>query len=932
MSYRDTLNLPNTEFPMRANLAKREPDVRKYWAEINLYQALRADKEGCETFLLHDGPPYANGDIHVGHALNKIIKDIIIKSKNLSGFDTPFVPGWDCHGLPVELQVEKKQGKKLSSEVFRQACREYAQSQVELQKSSFCELGVVADWEQPYRTMDFTYEANTIRALADMLEAGFVVPGYKPVHWCLDCQSALAEAEVEYQEKTSQAVDVSFMVVDPQSLYESLGLSTSLGLSIPIWTTTVWTLPANEAVALHPDLIYSMVKTKHATEEKLYLLAKDLVEIVLERWQINEYEILAEHLGQAFNNVMLQHPFNQRQVPVLMATHVTTEAGTGAVHTAPGHGEDDYHAGLSHQLPVRSAVSGNGCYVDDVLGFAGQHINKAMPAIIDKMQEFGTLIHKHSQKHSYPHCWRHKSPVIFRATPQWFVPMEQQGLRGKLLASIKAVEWQPQWGELRMTRMLESRPDWCISRQRQWGTPLALFVHKSTQALHPDMPKIMRHVAAKVQEHGIEAWHTMDSHALLGSDAEHYEKVMDILDVWFDSGVSHFGVLKKRDELHKPADLYLEGSDQYRGWFQTSLITSIVLDSHAPYRSVLTHGFVVDGQGRKMSKSLGNVVSPKTIIKQQGADILRLWVAGTDYRNDVAVSDEILLRVGEAYRRIRNSARYLLSNLYDFTPDHVLPLEQLLSFDRWVMDKAHQLQERIIEAYENYQLHLVYQHVHQFCSVELGSLYLDITKDRQYTCPADSIARRSSQTAMYHLLHALVRWIAPILSHTAEELWRYMPGNTQSSALLTRWYDGLASLQDGALSREGWVAVMAIREVIYKSLEAMRKEGHLRAGLEAHVFLYADDATLSLLAPLVDEFHFILITSKFSLAPLNEAPMNAQNTDLAGVKVLVEKLNDPKCERCWHLRTDVGEDELHPSLCARCIANLRFDGEKRVLA
>ncbi|AFI84160.1 isoleucine--tRNA ligase [Methylophaga nitratireducenticrescens] len=930
--YKQTLNLPATDFPMKAGLPNREPVMLKRWQEQDLYQQLRQKNQNKPKFILHDGPPYANGEIHIGHAVNKILKDIILKSKTLSGFDTPYVPGWDCHGLPIELNVEKKVGKpgvKVSPAEFRQACREYAAKQVDGQREDFKRLGVLADWDNPYLTMDFQFEADIIRTLGEIIENGHLHKGVKPVHWCVDCGSALAEAEVEYEDKTSPAIDVRFPLVDVAAFDKACPNNGSGAVSIAIWTTTPWTLPANQAVCLHPELDYVVVQCDN---ERL-VLAEALYEKALERYQLTG-EVIARCKGAMLEGLQLQHPFYDRKVPVILGDHVTTDAGTGAVHTAPGHGQDDYIVGLKYKLEVDNPVGGNGVFLPDTPVFAGESVFKANPQVIDLLKEKSALLCHIDIRHSYPHCWRHKTPIIFRATPQWFVSMNQNGLRDQAMQAIATTKWMPDWGQKRIENMVSGRPDWCISRQRTWGVPIPLFVHQQSGELHPDSLALIEKVALAVEQQGIDAWFDMDASDLIGADAENYFKVTDTLDVWFDSGVSHACVLTRRDDLQRPADLYLEGSDQHRGWFQSSLLTSVATTGKAPYKAVLTHGFTVDAEGKKMSKSKGNTVSPQKVVNNLGADIIRLWVAATDYSAEMTVSDEILKRTADSYRRIRNTARYLLSNLNDFDPaSNLVVTEKLLPLDRWVLDRAYHLQLEILAAYESYQFHLIYQKVHNFCANELGSAYLDITKDRQYTMPADSLGRRSSQTAMYHILEALSRWIAPILSFTADELWEFIPGQRNASVLLNDWYQSLEPLsQDSALSMADWQQLFSVREAVAKELENKRNQGEVKGGLTAEVNLYAEDKLLEVLNKVGDELKFVLITSSAKRFVMADKPERAIHTSLTDLAVDIQASANARCERCWHQTEDVGSHTDHPELCGRCVENVDGDGETRRFA
>lgn len=930
--YKQTLNLPATSFPMKAGLPNREPQTLKHWQDIDLYKKLRENAKGRPLFVLHDGPPYANGDIHIGHAVNKILKDIIIKSKTLSGFDAPYVPGWDCHGLPIELNVEKKVGKpgvKVSAKEFRDACRQYAAKQVDGQREDFKRLGVLGEWDNPYLTMDFAFEADIIRTLGQVIKQGHLHKGVKPVHWCVDCGSALAEAEVEYEDKTSPAIDVRFKAVDNAAFETACDVKGAGDISVPIWTTTPWTLPANQAVALNPELTYVLLQCDN---ERL-LLAEALYESALERYG-KTGEVLVRLKGEKLEGVLLQHPFYDRQVPVILGDHVTSDGGTGAVHTAPGHGQDDYTVGLKYNLEVDNPVGSNGCFLEGTPVFAGESVFKANPHVIELLKEKGALLAYVDIQHSYPHCWRHKTPIIFRATPQWFVSMDQNGLRQAAMKAIADTDWMPDWGQKRIENMVEGRPDWCVSRQRTWGVPIPLFVNKQSGELHPETNKLIEQVAEKVDADGIDVWFEMDAETLLGAEAADYDKVTDTLDVWFDSGVSHACVLARRDYLNRPADLYLEGSDQHRGWFQSSLLTSVATTHAAPYKAVLTHGFTVDAQGKKMSKSKGNVVAPQKVIKNLGADIIRLWVAATDYSGEMHVSDEILKRTADSYRRIRNTARYLLSNLNDFDPTaNVVDVDKMLPLDRWALDRAYQVQTDILKAYDSYQFHSIYQKVHNFCANEMGSLYLDITKDRQYTMAEDSLARRSSQTAMFHILEALVRWIAPILSFTADELWSHLPGERNESVLLNSWYEPLVPMDsDTQCDLVFWNQVFTVRDAVAKELENQRNAGHIKGGLTAELTLYADEALFDTLSQLNDELKFVLITSQACLQPLADKTNNAVETSIDGLYVEITASDYLRCDRCWHQVPSVGQHTEHPELCSRCIDNIEGAGELRQFA
>lgn len=947
VDYKQTINLPKTDFPMRANLPAREPAILAKWQSNKLYEAIRAQQKGQEKYIMNDGPPYANGDIHIGHAVNKILKDFVVKSKTLSGKDAPFIPGWDCHGLPIELNVEKTKGKPnidISPADFRTACREYANTQVSIQRESFKRLGVLADWDRPYLTMDYQYQADIMRSFGKIYEAGHIQSGLKPVHWCTQCGSALAEAEVEYQDKASIALDVGFEISDHATFLKQIGLDNldSLpkgiqSIGVIIWTTTPWTLPANQAVALNPELDYVLVQAKLPQGKfDAIVVSQGLLESCMTRYDCSKYQVIKTFRGVQAEHTLLRHPFYNRQVPIVLGDHVTLDAGTGAVHTAPAHGMDDYHVGIQYGLPLEGPVDNNGQFYPDTEKLGGLHVFKANDKVAEILSDSNTLIHRATLNHSYPHCWRHKTPLIFRATQQWFISMEANGLRETALKEIKKVKWIPDWGESRITLMIEGRPDWCISRQRTWGVPIPLFVHKTEKTVHPRMPDIIEYVAQMVEKDGIEAWYQLDLASLPFDNIQQYDQSMDTLDVWFDSGVSHFCVMQRRDALKYPAQLFLEGSDQHRGWFQSSLLSAVGMHGKAPYEAVLTHGFTVDHLGRKMSKSLGNVVAPDKVIKTLGADVLRLWVAATDYKGELHVSDEILKRTSDAYRRIRNTARFLLGNIhgFDFNQDAV-ECDQLLALDQWIVDCAVKLQQEIIEAYDHCQFHAVYQKIHQFCVNELGSFYLDIIKDRQYTLREDSLPRRSAQTAMYHVIQALVRWMAPILSFTAEEIWEYL-GHTDSVFLQT-WYAGLGEFTSKSeLNQEFWAQMLLVRNDVNKAIEVERNKGVLGSGLEAEVVLYAKDALYQNLSKLSDELRFVLITSYATVKNFDAAASDstAMSGELPDLKIAVRASTHDKCKRCWHRREDVNHDPRYPEICGRCVENIDdgSNGEKRLYA
>jgi isoleucyl-tRNA synthetase len=923
------VNLLDTPFPMRGDLARREPAWVQAWQEKKLYQRIRAARRGAKKFILHDGPPYANGDIHIGHAVNKILKDIIIKAKTLDGYDAPYVPGWDCHGLPIELQVEKQHGKDIAPARFRELCRAYAMEQVERQKKDFIRLGVLGDWDHPYLTMDYKTEADIMRALGEIYKNGYLYQGAKPVHWCVDCGSALAEAEVEYEDKTSPAIDVAFKVMDNAALAKAFGLAhISQPAYAVIWTTTPWTLPANQAVCVHPEFQYDLVETGRG----LLILAHELREVTLARQGVEYSDVLGSCAGAALEHLTLQHPFYDRRVPVICGDHVTLDAGTGLVHTAPAHGLEDYAVGSRYELPVDNPVGDDGRFYPDVALFGGMSVWEANPAVIDILRQNGVLLASARIDHSYPHCWRHKTPVIFRATHQWFIGMGQHGpdgqtLRGHANAAVAHTRFFPAWGRARLEAMIRNRPDWCVSRQRNWGVPIPLFVHQETGEPHPRTLELLEEICLLVEQQGIEAWFSLDTTAFLArhapEHAEHYKKVTDTLDVWFDSGVTHATVLKRRPELSHPADLYLEGSDQHRGWFQSSLLTGCAIDGHAPYRALLTHGFVVDGAGHKMSKSRGNVIAPQKVMEQYGADILRLWVASTDYSGELTISEEILKRVVESYRRIRNTLRFLLANLSDFDAQQdMLPVHDWLEIDRYALYLAQQLQTGILADYDRYEFHLAMQKFVGFCSEELGGFYLDILKDRLYTTAAGSRPRRAAQSALWHMAQALIRLIAPVLSFTADEAWQTLVPGSAASVFEQEWHRLPAhGLPQSRLA--AWQTIVQMRARTAKEIEVLRAAGKVGSSLQAEAAFYAAPSAFDALSSLGDDLRFVMMTSAASVHPV--ASEEEQ-------KILVHASPHPKCERCWHYRADVGADAAHPRICGRCVRNLYGDGEPRAFA
>jgi isoleucyl-tRNA synthetase len=919
---------------MKGDLANREPAMLATWEREGLYQKIRATAKGRPTFILTDGPPYANGAIHLGHAVNKILKDIILKSRTLDGYDAPYVPGWDCHGLPIEMQVEKTHGRvgqKIDAKAFRAACRAYAHKQVDSQRVDFKRLGMLGDWDHPYMTMMPQYEAEQLRAFSHIIKNGHLYKGYKPVHWCLNCRSALAEAEVEYEDKTSPSVYVRFEVLDKPDLSTRFAVANdAVPTSLAIWTTTPWTLPANRGVALHPQFDYALIEFDVGDGRERLILAAELVNAVMSTLGVTSWVTLGTAKGEALEHVGLQHPFYDRQVPVILGDHVTLDAGTGAVHTSPGHGLDDYIVGRRYNLEVDNPVGGDGRFLPSTPIFAGEQVFDSNAHVIKVLIENGRLLKDLPYHHSYPHCWRHKTPVIFRATPQWFISMEQAGLRKAALEAITHVDWMPVWGEQRIHGMVAGRPDWCVSRQRTWGVPIPLFVDKVSGELHPRTHEIIGEVAKLVERDGIDAWFDLEPASVLGGDADKYEKSTDVMDVWFDSGVAHHCVSQMRPEITTPGDLYLEGSDQHRGWFQSSLMTSVAMHGRAPYRGVLTHGFTVDEAGRKMSKSLGNILAPQKLTSTLGADVVRLWVAATDYANEMSVSDEIFKRMADSYRRMRNTLRFLLGNLQGFDPQHAVPFDDLVAIDQWAVSKTFALQNDVVTAYRNYEFHDIYQEIHNFCVVELGGFYLDIIKDRLYTTGTDSKPRHSAQTAVYHVAQAMVRWLAPILSFTAEEVWGYLPQKPNESVFLNVWHQFPAGAE--RVPTLDWAALIALKTNVSRELERFRAAGIIGSSLEAEITVFAPEALAARYAVLGDELRFLLITSYAKVVATESPPDTASKVGEEGVWIEVKPSTNTKCIRCYQLRADVGSSPKHPEICARCVSNVDGPGEERHFA
>lgn len=942
------LNLPQTDFPMRGELPKREPQMLEQWYKDKLYQQIRKARENRPMFILHDGPPYANGTIHLGHALNKILKDIIIKSKTIEGFDSPYIPGWDCHGLPIELKVEGlvgKPGVNISAAEFRQKCREYAAEQVQLQLKDFQRLGVLGDWDNPYLTMNFDTEAEIIRTLGKLVKHNHMFKGHKPVYWCCDCSSALAEAEVEYRDKKSDSIYVAFLAKDQAAVTSKFSVTLGAGKEAyaVIWTTTPWTIPGNRAISLNSEFEYVLVKAQVANNEsfaenKYFVLAKDLLETVAKECNFASYEVVGNTvLGKDLELLTFVHPLFGHDVPFILGDHVGADAGTGLVHTAPDNGLEDFDVCKKYNIGLANIINDNSEFKADVPKFAGMKIFDANVPVIKELAYAGRLVAKSKIDHSYPHCWRHKTPVIYRATPQWFIGMDVQGLRDNVLKAIRNdVKWIPAWGQSRIENMVAGRPDWCISRQRTWGVPIPVFTHKETGELHPQTLEIIEKVATLVEKSGIQAWWDVSNEELLGADADQYTKAKDTLDVWFDSGATSQTVVAARPEYRgNKADMYLEGSDQHRGWFMSSICIGAGVTEEAPYREVLTHGFIVDGKGQKMSKSLGNTVVPQEVNEKYGADILRLWVAQTDYTTDIRVSDEILKRSADQYRRIRNTTRFLLANLNGFNPEtDKVELKDMLSVDRYIVSLAKKYQEAIRKNYNDYELHLIVKALMQFCSVDLGSFYLDTVKDRIYTLKENSLARRSAQTALYYVAEALVRWMAPILSFTAQEAWEFLPGKRDQYVFTVEHFNDLAD-NTTELSDNDWEQLLAVRDQTNVALEQLRKDKVIGASLDAELTVYANAEVKALLDTLGAEAKFVFLVSKLNVLPLEQAPAEAVNSDPATAnqyKVLTTKYDAPKCDRCWHHDPSVGTNTEHPELCSRCVENLTGSGETRRFA
>jgi isoleucyl-tRNA synthetase len=933
MDYKTTLNLPKTEFPMKANLRDLEPRIIEKWRHENIYGRMQEQAKGRERYILHDGPPYANGHIHIGHALNKILKDIIVKYKSLQGFSSPYVPGWDCHGLPIEHQVLKNLGPKkdtMSQAEIRRLCREYAEKFINIQRDEFKRLGVFGDWDNPYLTMNYTYEAAIVRELGKFVGTGGVYKGKKPVYWCGFDETALAEAEVEYADHESPSIYVRFPLPDAAKAFPSLA---GKNVFIVVWTTTPWTLVSNLAVALHPDFDYTAVDIG---SNSVLIVADALLAQSLQKFDIKEYKVLEKFKGRKLDGLKARHPFIDRDSLVILGEHVTLEAGTGAVHTAPGHGQEDYEVGIRYGLDIFAPVDRKARFTKEAGIFVGEHVHKANKGIISLLREKHALLAEERILHSYPHCWRCKNPVIFRATEQWFISMKTNNLLKKTTEEASKVTWVPAWGKDRFLSMIENRPDWCISRQRAWGVSIVAFTCNDCGELLLNKA-VIDHVAAIVEQEGADVWFTRSVSELLPAGTtckkcrkKDFTKEMDILDVWFDSGVSHAAVLERRQELSRPADMYLEGSDQHRGWFQSSLLSSVGTWGDAPYRTVLTHGFTVDGAGKKMSKSAGNVVAPQEVIDKYGAEVLRLWVSAADYRDDIRISQEILTHLAEAYRRIRNTCRYLLGNLFDFDPDKdAVQYDKLLEIDRWALLKLQYLINRVNDGYREFEFHIVFHSIHNFCAVDMSAFYLDVLKDRLYTAKAASEERRSGQTAMYEILSTLVRLMAPILSFTAEEVWGYMKKSEKTPSVFLADFPKEASLEGTPDSKysaslgERWDRILAVRGEVAKVLEALRRDKKIGHSLDAGVKLYAGLELYELLSGYKNDLAFIFIVSSVELAKESDAPANAYPSEVVkGLKIAAGAAKGLKCGRCWMYQESVGTVKEHPQICCRCAGNL----------
>ncbi|XBC44776.1 MAG: isoleucine--tRNA ligase [Buchnera aphidicola (Schlechtendalia chinensis)] len=932
--YKNILNLPRTNFSMKGNLSQKEPEIVKKWNTNNVYKIIRSSKKNKKKFFLHDGPPYANGNIHIGHAVNKILKDIIIKSKNMSGFDAPYTPSWDCHGLPIEHKIEiinKKQKQKIVLNNFQDQCRKYAKDQVHNQKKEFMRLGILGNWKNSYLTMDFENEANIIKTLYKMIRLGYIYRDFKPVNWCISCRSALAEAEVEYHYKTSESVFVKFKTTDNNTIKKIFNISNNLNNSIyiVIWTTTPWSLPANRAIAINPEFYYQLVQTKN----QILIIAQKLVHTTMERCKITTWEILGTISGKLFKNIKFIHPFLNFCVPIIFSKHVTLELGTGAIHTAPEFGSDDYNISKKYNIDMTQTINKCGNFISDIHPDLNEiNIFKSIEIIIKLLKKNDSLLKFEFFKHSYPHCWRHKTPIISRATPQWFIKMDHKNLRKNCIQQILKVNWIPSWGKEKMVKMMSTRPDWCISRQRMWGVPIPIFFHKKTGKLHPKLSLIVKNVIKDVKKQGISAWFNLNKDLLLEKDSKDYIQVTDIVDVWFESGSIMLSDIYKKFNHKNVSDIYIEGSDQHRGWFMSSLIISTAINSIAPYRTVITHGFTVDETGKKMSKSIGNTICPNEIIKIFGADILRLWVASTNYSKEVSISEKILKQTSDIYRKVRNTARFLLANLYDFNPnEEMVSSENMIILDRWAIGKTLDTQHKIIDSYNKYNFHDVIKHLIHFCSIDMSSFYLDIIKDRQYLTPSKNVSRKSCQSAMYLILNSLIRWIAPILSFTSEELWNHLPGKKSEFVFTEEWFDKLFNLNDHDLmNNQYWNELLTIKNEVNRILDDTRKNKKVGNSLESSITLYVDDNVEKKLNLLEDELKFLFLTSEIKIKNYISAPSYAvKSTLIPNFKTSIAKIEGIKCIRCWHIIPNLINIDINLKICTRCLANTIGSGEIR---
>ncbi|BAC24440.1 ileS [Wigglesworthia glossinidia endosymbiont of Glossina brevipalpis] len=933
--YKNTLNLPKTKFPMKANLLISELKILECWKKNNLYSIIRENKKGKKTFFLHDGPPYANGDIHIGHAVNKILKDIIIKFKSLFGFDAPYMPGWDCHGLPIELQVEKKINQninKINHKIFREKCRNYALDQVNKQKKEFIRLGVIGDWNNPYLTMDFHTEANILRTFKNLIKKKYLYRGIKPINWCIDCKSSLSDSEIDYNIKESNSIDVSFSACDNNKILKIFNSEKKFDkIKAIIWTTTPWTIIANRAISVNPNFIYLLVKCN----KEIFIIAESLLDKTLARLNIKKSKILGSVYGKKLKFLYFKHPLNKIHVPMILNEYVDFKSGSGIVHVAPNYGEEDYIIGKKYKLNMYDPIDSNGNYLPGTFpGLDGLNIFKSEEVVLNLLKNNHSLYSKKIINHSYPHCWRHKSPTFFRATNQWFFNIDNNNLRNKTISEIKKILWIPKWGMNQIIDLLSNRPDWCISRQRVWGVPIAVFINKKNKEIHPNTVELIEKVSKKIEKKGVQAWWDINKSEILDKDSDKYKKVLDTLDVWFDSGSTYYSILiKKWNSLNKnKVDLYLEGSDQYRGWFMSSIILSIAITGGIPCKKILAHGFVVDSNGKKMSKSIGNVISPKDIINEFGADILRLWVASSDYKSDISISKEILLRTVDIYRRIRNTSRFLLSNLNDFNPEfNSINLENMLSIDQWAIIKTNNRQKKIKNAYEEYNFHKVVSNIVDFCSLDMGSFYLDIIKDRQYTNYIDSLARRSCQTAILYIIECLVRWIMPILSFTSHEIWKYIPGKREKYVFLSEWVKEIPCENiNSYISKSLWKILIKIKNEINKIIEIKKLEDKIKSSLELKITLYAESFIFEELILLKKELNFAFLVSYVSIKKYENSKENAfKSKSIKNLKILAEKFDGKKCLRCWNYTNDIVNDVKYNKICNRCINNINGVEEKR---